>query len=302
MIKIDPGIYEKTLKKFKRVKTLLFIYGLVSLCIVIGTTFLNNTALTVLLIALFVSLAIGFIFSFRHSLSKSVVNTAINIIMQEFNADKDIETWAFEEEDILDEETKEVVFRGKRDLLNISVFYVNLFAKTLSFYDVFEDMFFFGKKDNIKFSLRGRLPKALRRNNEDFLPKYYALRVNVKLTEDNIIIISPLKYFSQENPDNLPKADIDTGTRYNIYAQKPNEIPAQIKDQLVPAVIDYAKNLHTWIVTIITSEDIYFVSPQDNSLKLVVFASAQKQIFDKMAEYKELLEIIKVISLLERKN
>lgn len=293
MIQVAPDIYEKTLKKFKITRILLCSYIILITIGLWGISKIDENIIAFVL--LFFILTIFAMIKFcRQRLIKSILETSRQIVMQDFTYDTDVKKWASEQGEYCD-----------KDIETLSNVFGELFLGNDYLLWFFRDIFLMGKKDNIKFSLRGRISKVsdTKERGTELRPRYYALRASAQLIKDNIIIISPLKYYSPNNPKNLPKADIDTGTKYNVYAQKPNEIPAQIREKFVPAVIDYANKLPAWwVVTIITPKDIYFVSPQDDNLKLVVFASAQKQIFDKVAEYKELLEIINAVSLLNKKD
>ena len=125
---------------------------------------------------------------------------------------------------------------------------------------------------------------------------------------DNIILITPLKFYSKKSYEILPKVDIDTQKIFNVYAQKPQEVSKYINEDFISALIKYHKKIDTRISLLLTPENIFLIKPKYYAIGLLKYIpyplfmlrSKKKREESQRREYNQILDGIEVLNLLKK--
>ena len=146
------------------------------------------------------------------------------------------------------------------------------------------------------------------RNIPEKIQSFFVLETPPIKDFDNVILITPFNFYSKKSYEILSKIDIDTQKKFNIYAQKPQEVSKYINNDFISALIKYQQKIDTRISLLITSKNILFIKPKycsNEFLKHIAFIHfilhSQKRIKeDQWREYNQILGIIEVLNLLKK--
>jgi len=172
----------------------------------------------------------------------------------------------------------------------------------------YEKFLFEGEIEKTSFLLFNFSVIKYLRSSPDKIQSTFVLATPPIKDFDNIILITPLKFYSKKSYKILPKVDIDTQKIFNVYAQKPQEVSKYINEDFISALIKYYKKIDTRISLLLTPENIFLIKPKYYAIGLLKYIpyplfmlrSKKKREESQRREYNQILDGIEVLNLLKK--